>query len=389
MQEATSTTAPAASQSAGTENVSGTPEASTAAPADSGPEGEEELMFIDVEDGLVSWLVGPAAERVLELERLSGARITISQDEPVDGKRKVSIKGAKVAAERGRVLLEERLRSAPSAEKAAAEAEGAQENGRPACTIAGRSFQTRDDLVKHIRAMQSTLADGTMLGPEDAFFIFHLCSFHPHFAEKMTAPVAGFKYGPHEMFPGSKCFFVVRVDGTEEGISVMKSVDAVVPRGGKKNNDDDSRGTKRQHEEVQGDDDGPPATRPRRELTPGCVVVIHGLPPGMSYHDLRELLDSFGDCRFVEFLRDEADEEGEAVQSSETQAEGKDEAKEDPVKEEEKSEEKTDEKGEEKKEEKGEEKKEEKGEEKTEETTEGKAEEKNKREGNTKRSCKN
>merc|ERR1712048_262217 len=113
--------------------------------------------------------------------------------------------------------------------------------GGESIVIAGRAFKDRDEITSFVRAIQGSLGDNQMLGPEDAFFIFHLATFHPSFAEKMTAPVVGFKYGPHENFPGSKCFFVVRADATEESISIMRCIDEVIPR---------TRGMKRPREDA-------------------------------------------------------------------------------------------------------------------------------------------
>merc|ERR1719464_1960041 len=150
--------------------------------------------------------------------------------------------------------------------------------------VAGRSFKDRDQLVSHIRALQASVTDGAMLGPEDAFLVFHLITYHPNFVEKMTAPVVGFKYGPHEGFGGSKCWFVVRVDGSEEGISIMKCVESLAPRKPRADGKGpaDGRGAKRSREE-DGAADEAPVSRPRREIQTGCVLIIEGVPADYDY----------------------------------------------------------------------------------------------------------
>merc|ERR1719491_1867955 len=103
-----------------------------------------------------------------------------------------------------------------------------------------------------MRALQTSVTEGAMLGPENAFLVFHLATFHPNFVDKMTAPVVGFRYGPNEAFGGAKCFFVVRADGTQEGISIPKCIESAAPGAGKGDKGDKGeakRGTKRTLEE--------------------------------------------------------------------------------------------------------------------------------------------
>ncbi|CAJ1394688.1 unnamed protein product [Effrenium voratum] len=260
------------------------PEAKEAEDTEPAPEEGEAQEQLEVSQDQLDWFTGPGGEALREIERLSGAGITVA--EAVDGRCPVKIRGKTVAVSRAKVLLEDKLR-APGSE-------------RPVIVIAGRSFKDREELVSHIRALQAATPDGKLLGPEDAFFVFHLATFHPNFMEKMTAPVVGFKYGPHEAFVGSKCFFVVRADGSEEGISIMKCVEVALPRKGT------GRGVKRDREEedVKDREEEREATRPKREIQTGCVLIIEGLPGSASFEEVKEALKEFGDVRFVEFLRD-------------------------------------------------------------------------------------
>ena len=100
--------------------------------------------------------------------------------------------------------------------------------------IAGRPFTDRDALEAHILIVEENCKDGVMVGPEDSFFLFHLATFHPNFLEKMTAPVVGFKYGPHPEFQQSKSFFIIRADGTEESLNAKKCIEVAWPNRGRK-----------------------------------------------------------------------------------------------------------------------------------------------------------
>jgi len=169
------------------------------------------------------------------------------------------------------------------------------------------------------------VTEGAMLGPEDAFFIFHLATYHPQFAEKMTSPVVGFKYAPHEQFPGSKCFFVVRADGTEEGISISKCVNIVFPKDGKgaKAAAPDAKGTKRPREEDEKGGDAAEEKKPKREkvITPGLIVMIEGVPRDFAYQRLRDKISDIADLRFLELPRPKAAEEDEADEDEEDEEE--------------------------------------------------------------------
>eukprot|EP00930_Biecheleria_cincta_P088750 TRINITY_DN77_c1_g2_i1.p1 TRINITY_DN77_c1_g2~~TRINITY_DN77_c1_g2_i1.p1 ORF type:complete len:471 (+),score=150.70 TRINITY_DN77_c1_g2_i1:32-1414(+) len=284
---------------------------------------EEEEKSLEVAENLVEWLAGPGSDGLTEIERLSGARVAVSGEAAVDGKRSVKIQGKAISVSRARVLLEDKLRNAPTGsklEEAAATSAQSAPSPTHAIKLAGRGFESRDALVSHIRALQAATADGALLGPEDAFFIFHLATHHPNFADKMTTPVVGFKYGPHEEFKGSRCFFVVRADGSEEGISIMKCVEAALPKGSA------SRGIKRDREEGEAAPAGtaaeePQPQRPRREIQVGCILIIEGIPGNVGFEELRDILNGFGHMKYVEFLRD-----GPPVAAAQTEADAKAEA---------------------------------------------------------------
>lgn len=126
----------------------------------------------------------------------------------------------------------------------------------------------------------------------------------------MTAPVVGFKYGPHENFKMSRCFFIVFADGREEGFSIKKCMEAAAPHD--KNTQRKAQKRVREDNEVKDNkeikdekrEEEPAEKKPRREIIPGCVVIIEGLPKELKYGDLYRKLEEYGRPRFVEFIRD-------------------------------------------------------------------------------------
>lgn len=102
--------------------------------------------------------------------------------------------------------------------------------------LAGHSFATREELVSFMRAMQERLEgpdgppDGRLEGA-DRFLLFHLATQHPKIADKLKAPVTGFRYAVHPHFPKTKCFIMLFADGTDEAVSWMRCVKEVFPPG--------------------------------------------------------------------------------------------------------------------------------------------------------------
>eukprot|EP00930_Biecheleria_cincta_P048462 TRINITY_DN33765_c0_g1_i1.p1 TRINITY_DN33765_c0_g1~~TRINITY_DN33765_c0_g1_i1.p1 ORF type:complete len:434 (+),score=117.93 TRINITY_DN33765_c0_g1_i1:86-1387(+) len=197
--------------------------------------------------------------------------------------------------------------SQPSA--AASEAAEAAAQQKPVF-LAGRRFNNRAELVEHVRKIQEKFADADgskgELSNSDNLFIFHLLLHHPKAVEKMTAPISHFRYGVYDKFL-NKCFISVGIDGSQEGVSAMKSVDMVFPKSGAKvegtaglvaSNTD--RGTKREREPK-----APPERRPfePQEMIKGVVIDIKGLPHSPHYHRLKEQLSSFGPVRWLSFLK--------------------------------------------------------------------------------------
>merc|ERR1719272_1616351 len=105
----------------------------------------------------------------------------------------------------------------------------------------------------------------------------------------MTSPIVGFKYGEGDSAKSSRSFFLIRADGSEEGISAKKCVEGACLK------------RKREREEADADE----ADAKRARIQTGCVVVIEGVPNDTRYGDMRDLLGSFGHVKYLEFIRDE------------------------------------------------------------------------------------
>lgn len=193
--------------------------------------------------------------------------------------------------------------------------------------IAGRSFAGRDEVVAHIKAIQAAASDGDgLLRPEDAFFLLHLLSHNHLFAEKVKAPLIGFRYGECPGFRGTKSFLTVHSDKSVSGISWQKSLDVLCPKKGTKRPREDSEPVKQpaDHADQQTnllpqqnpgvlEEKGqreiaaaePPANAPSGDGHPiGTVLEVRGLPAQTEYGAVRAALEErFGKVQFAEMLR--------------------------------------------------------------------------------------
>jgi len=172
--------------------------------------------------------------------------------------------------------------------------------------LAGRRFTNRAELVEHVRKIQEKFADADgskgELSNSDNLFIFHLLLHHPKAVDKMITQISHFRYGVYDKFL-NKCFISVGADGSQEGVSAMKSVDMVFPKTGAKVEgtaglvaSSTDRGTKREREPQWETDRRP--FQPQ-EVVKGVVIDIKGLPPKPHYHRLKEQLSVFGPVRWL------------------------------------------------------------------------------------------
>jgi len=181
--------------------------------------------------------------------------------------------------------------------------------------IAGHTFPNRESVQEHVRKIQDSASDDQALQPADALFLFHLASFQPSFEAKLTAPVVGFKYGSHSN--GLKCFLMLRSDGSEEGISISKCLNGLLPKV--------AGGTKRPREQdAEAAQDAPAAKKQQGlKIRPGCVVVITGIPKATQYQAVRTACEAIGDCRFVETNEKPKKKKGKGKGKAEDEGKGK------------------------------------------------------------------
>lgn len=73
------------------------------------------------------------------------------------------------------------------------------------------------------RAILNLKKDGEKLDQNDADFMTELLKFHDKAAEK-TKDLEHFEVGPHPEFTKTRCFFIVKKDGSKEDFSVSKCI---------------------------------------------------------------------------------------------------------------------------------------------------------------------
>jgi len=125
----------------------------------------------------------------------------------------------------------------------------------------------------------------------------------------------GFKYGSHSN--GLKCFLMLRSDGSEEGISISKCLNGLLPKV--------AGGTKRPREQdAEAAQDAPAAKKQQGlKIRPGCVVVITGIPKATQYQAVRTACEAIGDCRFVETNEKPKKKKGKGKGKAEDEGKGK------------------------------------------------------------------
>lgn len=73
------------------------------------------------------------------------------------------------------------------------------------------------------RAILNNMKDDDKLSDNDADFVKEILKFHQKADEKLK-DFTSFVVGPHPEFPKTRCFFVVRKDGSKEDFSVSKCI---------------------------------------------------------------------------------------------------------------------------------------------------------------------
>jgi hypothetical protein len=89
--------------------------------------------------------------------------------------------------------------------------------------IAGVYYLDINKVKSKSRAILNLKKDGERLDGNDAEFIKELLSFHEK-SEAKLKDVEGFEVNTHPNFDKTRCFFVVRKDGSKEDFSVTRCI---------------------------------------------------------------------------------------------------------------------------------------------------------------------
>lgn len=92
--------------------------------------------------------------------------------------------------------------------------------------IAGQYYLDINKVKSKSRAIMNLKKDGERLEGNDTEFIKELIQFH-HNTEGKMKDFEAFEVGCHPQFEKTRCFFVVRKDGTKDDFSVTKCIQAL------------------------------------------------------------------------------------------------------------------------------------------------------------------
>lgn len=89
--------------------------------------------------------------------------------------------------------------------------------------IAGQFYLDINKVKSKSRAILNIKKDGEKLEGHDAEFLLELLQLHEKKDQKMK-DFEYFEVGVHPLYEKTRCFFVVRKDGTKEDFSVTKCI---------------------------------------------------------------------------------------------------------------------------------------------------------------------
>jgi len=87
------------------------------------------------------------------------------------------------------------------------------------------------------RAILNNMKDGEKLNDEDTDFMKEIIKFHDKYEDKLKN-FAHFEVGNHPEFKKTRCFFVVKKDGSKEDFSVSKCIMNLETKSGEANDED-------------------------------------------------------------------------------------------------------------------------------------------------------
>ncbi len=101
--------------------------------------------------------------------------------------------------------------------------------------LGGEAFPTKDAAKKRIQAMLGSYQPGMIVNPFDSLILCDLVQRHPSAEQKIGAGIAGFQVMRNPEYPSSKCFALVRTDGTATDFSYNECLRPTLPNQKAKN----------------------------------------------------------------------------------------------------------------------------------------------------------
>ena len=89
--------------------------------------------------------------------------------------------------------------------------------------IAGVYYLDINKVKSKSRAILNLKKDGERLEGNDSAFVKEIISFHERASEKLR-DFEAFEVGVHPVYEKTRCFFVVRKDGSKEDFSITKCI---------------------------------------------------------------------------------------------------------------------------------------------------------------------
>lgn len=91
-----------------------------------------------------------------------------------------------------------------------------------AVEIAGHQFHRKTDALSFLKAMLNRYRPGATVNDEDGSFLLQALKRHPEAITKIGCGVRGFEVRSADY--GTQCFWILRVDGSEERFSYKSCI---------------------------------------------------------------------------------------------------------------------------------------------------------------------
>lgn len=87
--------------------------------------------------------------------------------------------------------------------------------------MGGKNFRSAAKLRTYLRTLLSATAEDQEVDPQYHGVLLDVLKLHPNYQTKYQG-FQSFSVGRHPTHPETRCFFVVREDGTKEDFSIAK-----------------------------------------------------------------------------------------------------------------------------------------------------------------------